>query len=78
MRRWCTCKNAGSMQEVWHATQRLVPSENQGYICNLGHSLSGTLSCVKKKKTLGNDTTHAHHTDKSLPSVYGTNLGREN
>ncbi len=30
------------MQEVWHVKQRLVPSGNHGYICNLGRSPSGT------------------------------------
>ncbi len=35
------------MQEVWHVTQRLVPSGNHGYIRNLGRSPSGTRAVSK-------------------------------
>ncbi len=38
------------------ATQRLVPSGNQGYIRNLGRSPPGTSSCVE---TLGERDIHA-------------------
>ncbi len=62
------------MQEVWHATQRLVPSGNHGYICNLGRSPSGTRAA---SKTLWERQCPRHHTDKSLPSVERHSLGRE-
>ncbi len=62
------------MQEVWHATQRLVPSGNHGYIRNLGRSPSGTRAA---SKTLWERQCPRHHTDKSLPSVERHSLGRE-
>ncbi len=59
-------KSLTGMQEVWHATQRFVPSGNHGYICNLECSPSETRAA---SEILWERQCPRHHTDKCLSSV---------